>query len=57
MYSKRCIVKDCGNHLDAGLFIGDVCAPCYEFLTKRKGIYSQAYRNTMNQLNKESDNA
>ena len=42
----KCIVKDCENHKHEGGFTGDLCNPCYEFITTGKGIYSQAYRNT-----------
>ena len=42
----KCIVKDCENHKNEGGFAGDVCLPCYEFITTGKGIYSQMYRNT-----------
>ena len=42
----KCIVKDCENHRHEGGFTGDLCNPCYEFITTGKGIYSQAYRNT-----------
>jgi len=42
----KCIVKDCENHADQGLFIGDLCTPCHNFTTTGEGIYSQAYRNT-----------
>ena len=43
----KCIVKDCENHKHEGGSAGDVCMPCYEFITTGKGIYSQAYRNTL----------
>lgn len=42
----KCIVKDCENHSNEGGFKGDVCLPCYEFITTGKGKYSQMYRNT-----------
>jgi hypothetical protein len=46
----KCIVKDCPNHYFDGKFIGDLCAPCHEFITTGKGIHSQAYRNTVGKL-------
>jgi hypothetical protein len=49
----KCIVKDCENHKYQGGFTGDLCNPCYEFITTGKGVYSQAYRNT--QTNPLSD--
>ena len=41
----KCIVKDCENHNDQGGFTGNLCNPCYQFITAGKGKYSQAYRN------------
>ena len=41
----KCIVKDCENHNDQGGFTGNLCNPCYQFITAGKGNYSQAYRN------------
>lgn len=43
----KCIVKDCMNHQHEGGFFGDICIPCYEFISKGKSNYSQAYRNAM----------
>lgn len=43
----KCHVKNCENHEHQGLFVGIVCSPCYEFLSKGKGKYSQLYRNTV----------
>jgi hypothetical protein len=42
---KKCIVMDCANHTDEGKFIGDLCAPCHEFVATGRGVHSQAYRN------------
>ena len=39
------IVKNCENHNDHGGFTGNLCNPCYQFITAGKGNYSQAYRN------------
>lgn len=41
----KCIVKDCKNHTHEGGFTGDLCNPCYLFITEGIGVYSQAYRN------------
>ena len=41
----KCIVKDCENHRHQGTFVGDLCAPCHEFITTGKGDWSQVYRN------------
>jgi hypothetical protein len=42
----KCIVKDCRNHSDEGKFVGDLCFPCFRFLTTGEGR-SQAYTNTV----------
>jgi hypothetical protein len=42
---KKCIVMGCENHDDEGEFVGDLCSPCYKFVTSGRGIHSQAYRN------------
>ena len=53
--NSKCIVLLCENHKEEGTFIGDLCAPCYEYITLGKGIFSQAYRNTRKPtLNKEA---
>ena len=44
----KCTIKDCQNHVNEGKFIGELCAPCWDYLTNGKGIYSQAYRNAQN---------
>jgi len=42
---QRCIVLNCGNHRHEGKFVGDLCVPCYTFISTGDGVYSQAYRN------------
>lgn len=45
---KKCIVKNCTNSSNAGIFVGDLCSPCNEFITTNRGNkHSQAYRNAM----------
>jgi len=44
----RCIVLNCANTDDLGAFVGDICDPCYVFITKGEGRHSQAYRNALN---------
>ena len=41
-----CIVKGCINDKSQGRFVGDLCSPCHEYITKAEGRHSQAYRNT-----------
>lgn len=45
--TKRCIVKNCTTTSDSDLgeFVGDLCAPCHQFITTGDGKYSQAYTN------------
>ena len=43
--SAKCIVKDCINHTNEGKFVGELCAPCWDYITNGKGVHSQAYRN------------
>ena len=42
--SMKCIVKNCKNHSHEGRFVGNLCSPCYEFVTKGQGVYSQIGR-------------
>jgi hypothetical protein len=38
----KCIVKDCENHNDRGGFTGNLCNPCYQFITAPHfGFHSQ----------------
>ena len=41
----KCVVKDCMNHTNEGPFVGDLCGPCWDYLTNGNGVHSQAYRN------------
>lgn len=41
----KCITKECTNHVGEGKFVGDLCAPCWDYITNGKGVHSQAYRN------------
>jgi hypothetical protein len=44
--NKKCIIDNCTNHSDQGKFVGDFCAPCYEYISKRHvHTNCQAYRN------------
>jgi len=36
MKSKHCLIKGCPNKSDGGLFVGDLCKPCYEALCAGK---------------------
>lgn len=44
---KRCLVKDCTNRQTQGPFVGDLCAPCHDYLCGENRTTSQAYRNAM----------
>jgi hypothetical protein len=43
--AAKCIVKDCMNHTNEGKFVGELCAPCWDYITNGNGVHSQAYRN------------
>jgi hypothetical protein len=48
--SDKCIVFDCDNVKGQGSFIGDLCAPCHQYLTGEptsKKQHSQAWRNAV----------
>lgn len=36
MNDKKCIVFGCSNKQNQGKFVGDICAPCYEYITTGK---------------------
>lgn len=47
---KTCIVYNCANKENEGLFVGVLCSPCYEHITEKpkgKRGYSQAWRNSI----------
>ena len=50
---KKCITANCENTSDLGTFVGDLCAPCHEFVTRGEGRYSQAYRNSLRIVSSE----
>lgn len=43
--TMKCKTLNCTNQNDEGVFIGEFCAPCYDYITTQKGRHSQAYRN------------
>lgn len=45
----RCAVAGCKNHSDEGEFVGDLCCPCWNFVTRGGDAVgsSQAYRNAV----------
>ncbi len=32
----KCIVHNCKNHLHEGVFVGNICSPCYDMITTGK---------------------
>jgi len=52
---KKCIVLNCVNRSDQGIFVGDLCSPCYEFITSGKGRNSQVYRNAVEAVKSDSN--
>jgi len=53
--TRECVVKDCTNRTNQGGFVGEICTPCYEFITVGTGKFSQAYRNAQKQWQGLSD--
>ena len=33
MKNDKCIVHGCANRKNEGVFVGDVCGPCHEYIT------------------------
>lgn len=50
---KECKILGCTNKSNQGTFVGDFCLPCYIFITKGEGKYSQAYRNALSTKKEE----
>lgn len=40
---KNCIVHKCTNNSDQGAFVGDLCAPCHNYLTTGKIGYTKSF--------------
>jgi len=36
MKAPKCIVHGCTKYMDQGKFIGDLCKPCYTYITTGK---------------------
>lgn len=54
---KQCIVYNCFNKANEGLFIGEICGPCHAHITEKpkgKQGYSQAWRNSIETAEKYS---
>jgi hypothetical protein len=41
----KCIIYGCENTTHQGVFVENLCAPCYEYLSGGNGSHSQARRN------------
>ena len=39
----KCIVNGCSNHYGEGMFVGDLCSPCYSMLVSGKAVPSHAW--------------
>ena len=50
---KKCLIKGCENHSDAGMFMGDLCMPCYEMLVT--GHIHPSNCTFIGELNKEKE--
>jgi hypothetical protein len=51
----KCIVKNCQNHEHEGRFIGQLCSPCFGYLSTEEGVHSQAYRNVQKLVEQERE--
>lgn len=48
----KCIVYNCKNTKDQGVFIGDICKPCYDFLINPSSTKNQVYTNAIDYFKK-----
>ncbi len=48
--NKKCIVRNCNNQDLVGLFVGDLCSPCYEYIKKGIGERSQIFKNIQQEI-------
>jgi len=39
----KCIVSGCANHKHEGLFVGDLCGPCFQMLTSGDPNYGNTF--------------
>jgi hypothetical protein len=51
----KCIVKNCQNHEHEGRFIGQLCSPCFGYISTEEGVHSQAYRNVQKLVEQERE--
>jgi len=40
---NKCIVSGCANHKHEGLFVGDLCGPCFQMLTTGDTNYGNTF--------------
>lgn len=50
--NKKCIVENCENRFDQGVFVGDFCSPCFKTITEGN-INSQLFRNILEKIIKD----
>lgn len=43
----KCLVKGCNNRKNQGVFIGDLCKPCYNYLTTGNVGKTESFLNKM----------
>ncbi len=46
--SRKCIVHGCSNHSRQGAFVGDLCSPCYAYLTTGNIGPTDSFLSTVN---------
>lgn len=47
---KKCITYRCPNNSKEGRFVGNLCGPCYDFITTGRGVYSTLFKNARRQF-------
>ena len=50
--SENCLTKNCQNERSQGLFVGDFCKPCHDFITSGHGANNQVVKNAANLLDR-----
>jgi hypothetical protein len=53
MRTKKCAIVDCPNKSHQGIFVGNICLPCFKFLVMMKKSNSVAYKNAQKEKSKK----
>lgn len=52
--NNKCIVYGCRNHKNEGMFVGEMCSPCYSMITTGKITHSDSFLNRITSLESEN---